>query len=91
MSVQQPIQANNPTTTTTFNQQPPKKQYYFVNRDSFVKEDTDIDVGYYIHKQKLGEGEFDCVGFNLSSIIRYETIAFSKHRSLDFVNYQLII
>lgn len=36
--------------------QPPKRQYYFVNRDLYVKEDTDIDVGYYIHKQKLGEG-----------------------------------
>jgi len=39
----------------------PKKPYYFVNRDSFVKEDTDIDVGYYIHKQKLGEGGFSKV------------------------------
>lgn len=54
------------TLMSTFNpqqtiSQPPKKQFYFVNRDSFVKEDTDIDVGYYIHKQKLGEGGFSKV------------------------------
>ncbi|KAK4337186.1 hypothetical protein RND71_044012 [Anisodus tanguticus] len=41
--------------------QPPLKPYYFVNRDNYVKEDSDIDVGYYIHKQKLGEGGFSKV------------------------------
>lgn len=58
MSVEQPQNLPTATIKPTINQlpQPPKKQYYFVNRDSFVKEDTDIDVGYYIHKQKLGEG-----------------------------------
>ena len=54
MSIQQNTMVQ-PTNSQSI-PKPPKKQYYFVNRDSFVKEDTDIDVGYYIHKQKLGEG-----------------------------------
>lgn len=69
MSLEQP-QVNIPTPSTQ-NKLPPKP-YYFVNRDSFVKEDTDIDVGYYIHKQKLGEGLL----FSLLSFTHFKFRAF---------------
>jgi hypothetical protein len=35
--------------------------YYFANKDSYVREDVDIEIGYYIHKEKLGEGKFVCL------------------------------
>lgn len=61
MATVQPVNPASQQRPTEPPPQPPKKQYYFVNRDSFVKEDTDIDVGYYIHKQKLGEGSFSLI------------------------------
>lgn len=39
--------------------------YYFASKDSYVREDVDIEVGYYIHKEKLGEGQ--CQWCSISS------------------------